>query len=137
MRYSDWPTRLQAELDAAETRRFEYGYHDCCVFAARCIQAMTGVNLAFRWQGCYHALEDVDHVLKDCGGLIGLVEMIAAEVGMEEVPPAFAQRGDLALIVTESGPALAICVGAELIAARAPAGLASVPAGAAQRAWRI
>jgi len=42
----DWPERLLAALAAARDRPFRWGEHDCCLFAADLIEAVTGVDPA-------------------------------------------------------------------------------------------
>ena len=63
-------------------------------------------------------------------------EQEAAARGWPEIAPVFARRGDVALIDTANGEALAVCAGAAFAAA-GPTGLLMAPLAAARRAWRI
>jgi hypothetical protein len=40
-----WPSRLDAVIQAAATRPFAWGEHDCCTFAADCVEAVTGTRV--------------------------------------------------------------------------------------------
>lgn len=45
-RYVDWPVRLQQCVLEWSDVPFEYGRHDCALWAAAAVKAMTGVDLA-------------------------------------------------------------------------------------------
>ena len=40
-RLDDWPTRLNAFIDAARERPFAWGTWDCCTFAAAAVETVT------------------------------------------------------------------------------------------------
>lgn len=53
MRRLNWHQHLAQTLQAAMTRPFSWGEHDCCLFAADCVQAVTGVDVAADFRGTY------------------------------------------------------------------------------------
>lgn len=137
-RREDWPERLAACVAAARARPFEWGAHDCCLFAADCIQAMTDVDVAADFRGKYATAKGAAKAMKKFagGGVLAVAEKIAAAHGLAHIAPAAARRGDVVALDTEQGPALGVCLGA-LIAAPIAAGLVFLPFTAAQAAWRI
>jgi len=42
MRHKDWRVRLGSYLESVKYTGFKWGAHDCCYFAANCIEHMTG-----------------------------------------------------------------------------------------------
>jgi hypothetical protein len=131
-RRDDWPQRLAAAFAAARGRVFAEGEHDCCLHAADCIEAVTGVDLAARWRGAYATQAD--------GMALTGVRSLAAlprKLGLEAVAPALAHRGDVALArVGGTGrdrPTLMVFDGAQL---RGPCGQ-TAPRSAALRAWKV
>lgn len=89
MRLHDWPERLSETIAAARGTPFAYGAHDCCLFAADCIQAVTGVDVAADWRGRY---DTWDGGLKLAG--VRTLPQLAAKF-FQEVHPVYAHRGDV------------------------------------------
>ena len=91
MRLPDWQARLSAELAASQARAFDYGAHDCCIFAADCILAVTGRDVAADWRGRYATERD--------GLALARVKSLAQLAGrfFKPVQPIFARRGDVAI----------------------------------------
>lgn len=124
IRLPDWRPRLSAYLTSVARTPFDYGTHDCALFVAGAVQAMTGVDLAEHYRGRYTTLE---------GGLKalarhGLADHEAAAMALfARVHPAFAAVGDIAVIATpENITALGIFEG-QHIAVATPTGLGFVP----------
>lgn len=136
-RRPDWRPRLTVYLAAASARPFAYGQHDCALFVAGAVNAMTGVDLADRYRGLYTSLK---------GGL----KLLQAEtrLGPETAPldllrrnfrpvhPAFANVGDIAVIGEVGIPALGLFAGEHLIVLR-ETGLGHMPREAATMAWVV
>jgi len=133
MRLHDWDHRLSQAIEAARGTPFAYGTHDCCVFAADCIEAVTGRDIAAAWRGRYDTWSGGLKLAK-ARNLPQLATRFFAEVH-----PAFAHRGDvgvapigelrggkrtLMLLVIDG--AFAVGPGANL-----------VPRGVVTRAWRV
>lgn len=131
-RLEDWPTRLAEFIEARRERAFSWGESDCCLFVCDAIEAMTGSDPGVRWRGLYTTEKGARRVLRDNGGVDGIATMVLGPA----MPPALAGRGDVSLIDTPSGEALALCLGG-LIAAQCQAGLEFIPMTAAKAAWKV
>ncbi|MFN3077472.1 MAG: DUF6950 family protein [Alphaproteobacteria bacterium] len=139
-RSQDWPILLNDALMAASERPFSWGRHDCCLFAADIVRAMTGEDAAAPFRGRYGTKRGAMRALKAFagGGLPEAVRAIAKHHGWEELSPvALAGRGDLAMLDTEDGPSLAICIGSRVAMAARDGGVAFLPLGSCYAAWRI
>lgn len=155
-RVEDWPARLDEAIRVAFWRPFSWGGHDCALFACDAIEAMTGVDPAASFRGQYKSKRGAYAALKrfSDGGLEEAAEKMAGELGAPEIGPAFAGRGDVALLPVEmpDGPsaegfgpqagkvsdALGI-VGPDgrHVLVAAPEGLAKLPVALVKRAWRV
>ena len=142
LRAHDWPTRLLNHVELARRTPFAWGVSDCCLFACDCVRAMTGVDPAAWFRGRYKTQRGAMRALKTFagGGLEATARRITAELGMPEISPALAQRGDVVLLSLPDCPpenlALGICLG-DHHAAQGPAGISNVPLAFAVRAWRV
>jgi hypothetical protein len=106
MRIAGWQEALVQVFDEAHGRRFIWGKHDCCQFAARCVAAITGEDkrLIFpNYIGKTSALE----ILMTEGGMDGL---ITRALGPPK-PAAFAGDGDIVLMDMGQGEQPAVCRG--------------------------
>jgi hypothetical protein len=132
-RLPDWRPRLTAYLTQTAHEGFRYGSNDCALFAAGAVRAMTGHDPAAAWRGTYTTLEGgLKRLMK--AGFDDHVALVASL--FQDVAPAFAQVGDLALVDAPDGPALGIVVG-DTIACMAPQGMGHLPRQAALRAWTV
>jgi hypothetical protein len=132
-RVEGWRGRLTAYLAASAGWPFEWGRHDCALFAADCIQAMTGDDPAADFRGRYRSFKGGLKVLRKAGHAD---HVALATALLDEVAPAFAQAGDLAMIATPDGAAMGIVQGHRVYVLR-PEGLATVDLLQAARAWRV
>lgn len=132
-RLPDWRPRLTAYLTETAAQGFRYGSNDCALFSAGAVRAMTGVDPGAAWRGAYTTLEGGLKRLRKAGfdDHVALVDSL-----FQEVTPAFAQVGDVALVDAPEGPALGIIVG-ETIACLTPSGMGHLPREAALRAWTV
>jgi hypothetical protein len=126
-RLPDWRQRFDAYLARVERRRFAYGSHDCALFAAGAVEAMTGDRLA---DGYAYASQEEGEALLPPGGL----EELASE-HLTAVPRLMAMIGDVALVDGEGGPSLGVVVGAHVAVLRRD-GLGAVPLDAARMVFR-
>ena len=138
-RCPDWPERLKAAIESARDEPFAWGTNDCALFACNVILEITGVDFAEEFRGRYRSRRGAIRALNKIAGLglEKLADHLADREGIAEVPVAFAQRGDVMLMDTPTGPALGICIGGEVAAPQENAGLAFVPAATARRAWAL
>lgn len=112
---------------------FAWGRHDCCLFAADAVRAVTGHDPAADLRGTYATAAEAAAALARAGGLVGLAIARAGRV----VPTAAAQPGDVGLLEPGGGerPALAVCAGPHWLAP-GRIGLVGHPAALVRRAWR-
>jgi len=131
-RLEDWPTRLAEFIEARRERAFSWGDSDCCLFVCDAIEAMTGSDPGGRWRGLYSSEKGARRVLRDNGGVSGIATLVLGAA----VPAALAGRGDVALIDSPNGEALALCLGG-LIAAQGPDGIKFLDMKQAKAAWKV
>jgi hypothetical protein len=91
-RLIDWSPRLTAVFVAARGRTFVYGEHDCCIFAADCVLAVTGRDVAADWRGRY-ATWDGGMRLAKARSVATLARRL-----FKPVMPSMAWRGDIAAV---------------------------------------
>lgn len=127
-----WPTRLAKFIEARQERAFCWGDSDCCLFVCDAINAMTGTDPGARWRGLYSSEKGARRVLRDNGGVAGIATLVLGQ----PVPALLAGRGDVVLIDTPHGEALALCLGG-LIAAQGQAGIEFQQIAAAKAAWKV
>ena len=128
-RLPDWRPRLVAYLEEVRTRPFAYGAHDCALFAADAVRAMTGTDLAAEFRGRYATLKEG---LK----LAGTSHMQILRQHFEQGPTAFAQVGDIAVIGEVGFPALGLFEGEHILVLRED-GLGRMARAAATQAWQV
>ncbi len=138
MRRTDgWEERLQVVLSTFAGRPFEYGFHDCALFVCNCVREMTGEDPATAHRNRYKDRKGALGILNGCS-LELTAEQIALALGADEVRPLFAQRGDVVLVDTDQGLALAIVdLTGEKAVGAGPDGLVFWKLSTARRAWRI
>lgn len=108
-RRADWRARLNAFLLRAAPRKFSPGRHDCAIFTAGAIQAMTGHDFAAEWRGKYRKLHTGQAKLQEAG-FADHIDLAASL--LPEVAPSFAKVGDVAVIQGAEDLALGIVQGA-------------------------
>ena len=126
--------RLDAYLTSVDRVPFAWGAHDCALFAAACIEAQTGVDLAADVRGRYASARSALRLLRK-QGYRTYGDFMAAR--LPERPAAEARYGDIVTVkASRRGDALAVCVGVDL---RIPAstGLAILKLTDAVRAFRV
>lgn len=131
-RLADWEDRLASLIAQRIDQPFVWGVNDCALFAADCIEAMTGVDLAPDLRGQWQDQRQALRVIAGLGGLAAAVEVL----GLVESSPLFAQRGDLVLHRRDGSDALAICLGSNL-AGPSESGLLFFGLESGGRAWRV
>lgn len=132
-RYPDWRARLTCYLIDAAPLPFEDGVHDCALFLAGGILAMTGTDYAAPYRGRYTTLRGGMRILRK-DGFRDHVALVEATLPRRAV--AFAREGDGACVQTEDGPALGIVQGAQIYVL-SPRGLGLVPLTAASSAFEV
>lgn len=133
VRRDDWQGRLSASIVAALETPFEWGVHDCALFAADAVLAMTDTDLAAGVRGRYRTRTGAARVLRAMGHS-DVGSLAAAE--LREIPVALASAGDIAILDGPEGLMLAV-VGGALLMAPGPTGLSFAPREAALRAFHL
>lgn len=131
-RVPGWELRLSLLVTQRLAEPFAWGENDCVLFAADCIEAMTGIDTVAQLRGQWASQGEAVRAIARVGGLNAAVE----RMGFTKVPPLFAQRGDLVLHRRDGTDALAICLGDKL-AGPSESGLLFFGLENGVKAWRI
>lgn len=130
-RLHDWMPRLSALMSARLGAPFAWGVHDCCLFAADAVQAITGHDPMADLRGRYSTEREALRTVQRLGGLAG-----AAVDRMGPVVRAdLAQPGDIGLGAVAGRQSLAVCCGAHFMAPGV-GGLVVIHTADVLRAWR-
>lgn len=124
---------LIAYVADAARRPFVWGKHDCALFAAGAVKAQTGRDPARGLRGRYRSAAGAMKHLRKLGHE-DLGDLVAAQ--FQEIKPAFAQVGDIAVVDGDGMAALGIVQGERIYVLR-PDGLGLVPLTTARRAFRV
>jgi len=137
-RKSNWPAALSLFLQEKAALPFQWGENDCCLFTADWLAILTGQYPApaAELRGTYADALSAARAIKQRGGVEQIAADYCAAQGWGEVATAYAQRGDIATVDTEHGPALGVVLGREVCHPGA-AGVVRVPLKTARRAWRV
>lgn len=131
MRVNGWETALAAVVAERRKDTFELGKNDCCLFAADCVQAVTGVDPAASLRG-YIGTIGAARVLRENGGLTGILNS-----RFEQIDVRIAQRGDVVVVTGDDGKELMAVVVGKTAVAPAPAGVAHFNSDRWLSAWRV
>lgn len=93
MRISTWEDALSNYIAVKRYDRFEYGFNDCCLFAAGAVIAVTGEDPMPEFRGKYDSLKGSLKVIKEIGA--GTLEATMHSKFLQ-IEIGHAQRGDLA-----------------------------------------
>lgn len=132
MRRNDWRPRLTAYLADVAREPFVMGKHDCALFAAGAVKAMTGRDIARGFRGYRTLAAGIRKARKK--GFDDHIAIFADR--FEDVPVSYAQVGDVAVVEAEEGPALGIVQGEHIYMA-GPAGICLKPLLSSTRAFRV
>ena len=114
MRNEFWLASLEAYLASKMYQPFEWGVHDCALFAAGAIQAMTGMDVASSYRGKYSDESGAYEVLEKVTGIKNATVEDAMSVAssyyncIRPIPPLQAQRGDIVSYEHEGKPTLGV-----------------------------
>ena len=116
-RIEGWPEKLMAEVELARTIPFMWGLHDCCIFVADCVYAITGEDLAHNWRDRYYDEASMQIFLasQDLTDLTSVADALAAENQLEQVDPRQGRRGDIYQFDTLLGPTLGVLVDSRIV----------------------
>jgi hypothetical protein len=122
---------LAEYVEAARSTPFEWGTHDCALWAARWVRLCTGNDYVSDWEG-YYRTERGAKIRMTRKGFSGVAAIASAHLPEKPVP--LARRGDLVLHpITES---LGVCSGMRSHFA-GESGLVTIDTLACVRAWGV
>lgn len=134
MRREDWHKRMQDAINTASLVPFQYGQHDCALFAAYVVDQMCDTNHVerLRREFIYQDGEQATAIIEGGGGLHKLA---SAWLG-DPIPVTRAMMGDVALVRNNDTVLLGIVEGHQVVAAGAQ-GVVPLPLHDAVVAWSI
>lgn len=134
MRAPDWKARLVAHLERSSRASYALGQHDCALFAAGAVEAVTGHDPAAAWRGRYSTLNGGLKLLRKAGHQ-DYIEATAAH--LPEIHPSAAAPGDIAVVEDPSTGSLVLgVVQGEMIYVLREDGLGLAPRATLRRAFR-
>lgn len=134
-RFSFWRTALFDYVQGVAAKPFVWGEHDCGLFAAGAVLAMTGEDFAAEYRGRYRTMGSAMRLLKK-RGFADHAALVASL--FEEQHPSAAQIGDIAALNVEGHIALGIVQGERIYVLRpGVAGIGTVSRLEAVRAFRV
>ena len=108
IRKSNWEDDLSVYLAGKAQEPFCWGSHDCALFAASAVEAMTGTDPAADFRGQYDSQTGARAALRSIGhGTL----LKTYQARFAEIAPAFAKRGDLIW----NGFAIGVCNGPDAV----------------------
>lgn len=133
-RHAQWEPRLVALVQKHMATPYHWGEHDCLLFAAEVVKAITGKDLGRKHRGKYDSFASAYAYLKS----IGHASPEAMLDSLFDVKPVgFAQRGDL---VMEADGIPMLCMGAFALSVGQEGnteGLVRVPRERWVKAWAV
>lgn len=128
----DWQASFAALVASRATVPFAWGTHDCCVWAADAVKAVTGVDFAENFRGTYTDEESAAVVLAQ----FEEVDQLATTYLGEPTTVSFATVGDIILFDFNNGYTLGVCNGRNSLVA-GETGLRAVPTRMGLKAWKV
>ena len=107
-RLPDWLDRLHAYVENVRHQPFNIIEHSCALFAAGCIEAVSGERADQVLGVSVRSERDVLRVLEQFAGVKGLAQRY---FGSPMRPPRTARRGDVVIRPGEHGDTLGVCMG--------------------------
>lgn len=100
MRLVNWESRLMAYIAGVARAGFAFGQHDCALFAAGGVEALTGEDPARVWRGQYVSQAGGIRHLRKAGHADHIA---AARALFPEIHPSGIMLGDLAAVPADDG----------------------------------
>ncbi|GAB3021767.1 DUF6950 family protein [Bowmanella dokdonensis] len=133
VRLPNWELVLANYLNECQAKPFEWGQHDCCLFAANAVLAFTGQDYAAAFRGRYSTELGAARALKRYGA--GTLKQTLLRVLGEPVPLLQVSRGDVLLVTVDGRDSAAVFYqGAWAVSLQ---GLIPVLMQDVQLAWRV
>lgn len=108
-RVSNWAKKLAEYIKENESKAFEWGAFDCCMFAAECCKIVSGIDPASSYRGKYKTEMGAKRVIKNGHGSLESI----LDSHYERININFLQRGDVCTMTSEYGKAVAVYFGGD------------------------
>jgi hypothetical protein len=138
-----WDTALLHDfIIATANTTFTYGSHDCCLFVADAVLAMTDVDIADDFRGKYDSRIAAFKLIKSITGGISVTDALAycaKKYSMTEYQyPLMASRGDMVIVDNAGDPSAGIIhLNGRTVLVASETGMKTVPITSVQRAWKV
>ena len=132
MRIEGWEQRFHAKFTEAQGREFQWGKHDCVLFAADIVEALTGIDHAAEFRGRYRTPRGALRI-------VGNLETFPDQY-FKRIPVTRAQRGDLVFVDGDNpfgGSLGVVAPGGVQIATAGENGLDLVSIRRGSAAWKV
>lgn len=139
IRLDGWEGRFNAIIETARRRRFSWAEHNCVLFGAAVVEAITGRRTIFVPAERYATADAAAALIAEYGGMVPFVELALRLAGIpviRELNPLRLQRGDVALIPSLLGPMIGVTIGATIVAPNIRA-WERMPVEVAELGWRL
>jgi hypothetical protein len=133
VRIQGWESALYDAVEYARARPFEWGVHDCALFAAGVVERLTGQDIAAPYRGYKTERGALSRIVK-AGGM----EAMATRALGEPIDIKRAGRGDFVLVESDAPWPGAFAIVLDTRAAAAGMdGVTFVPMKLWRMAWRV
>ena len=110
MRRPGWERRLEHRLEAARTRPYVLGEHDCFRVVCAAVEALTGVDRWPEFAGRYRTRREALALIASYGS--NFLAAFDWFFGGRRIDVRWAQRGDICALATPDGERhLGVCLG--------------------------
>lgn len=111
MRVENWQDILFNEIEAAQSRAFQWGVYDCSIFTFSTVSLILGVpDISERWSGQYKSARGSIKTMRALGWK-NLRSMADDILGQRYGNMSNIGRGDVVLGGEKPNPAFGLCVG--------------------------
>lgn len=104
----NWPELLDGYINAFRYRKFEYGHHDCLMFALRWERLVTMNSRFLDAFFVYNSKEEAEQLICE-HQMYDVWEVISSR--LDSKPSRFAQRGDIVAHIQKGHRTVGICLG--------------------------
>lgn len=133
MRLQNWQIHFEKFIADNRKAPFVWGKHDCCLFAANSVLAITGIDYAKDFRNSYDSAISAAKLIAEFGGLDGVASKL---LNAQPVPVGYADVGDVLLASQEGRGLLAVCNGSTMLAPGLD-GLITLETYTALKTWKI
>lgn len=92
-RFQNWPSLFDAALEGKSDTPWEWGAHDCALFAADMVKAICGCDLGKGLRG-YKSVRGALGTIRRAGGFAEMIDASARRYGVSRIALEYAGRGD-------------------------------------------